>query len=120
MLPKNFNVLNPSQDEPFTLTVDNSVIKVNKAKITSITDISECPASFSAYVGVLISGFSHRASELLEYMSLIRYTARYHKGLGWCVYDKKFRQNAATNKSLKWSPLTVNYGSKPLRLHLHC
>ena len=41
LLPKNFNVLNPSQDEPLTLTVENSVIKVNKAKPTSITDISE-------------------------------------------------------------------------------
>ena len=46
--------------------------------------------------------FPHRAAELLEYMSLIRYAARYHKGLGWCVYDIKFRQKAATNKSLKW------------------
>ena len=27
------------------------------------------------------------------------------KGLGWCVYDIKFRQKAATNKSLKWSTI---------------
>ena len=56
-------------------------------------------------MGVLISKFPHRASELLEYMSLSRYAARYHKGLGWCVYDIKFRQKAATNKSLKWSTI---------------
>ena len=69
LLPKNFNVLNPSQDEPLTLTVENSVIlKVNKAKTTSITDISEWTTAFSAYMGVLISKFPHRASELLEYM----------------------------------------------------
>ena len=105
LLPKNFNVLNPSQDEPLTLTIENSVIKVNKAKTTSITDISEWTTAFSAYMGVLISKFPHRASELLEYMSLIRYAARYHKGLGWCVYDIKFRQKAAINKSLKWSTI---------------
>ena len=105
LLPKNFNVLNPSQDEPLTLTVENSIIKVNKAKTTSITDISEWTTAFSAYMGVLISKFPHRASELLEYMSLIRYAARYHKGLGWCVYDIKFRQKAATNKALKWSTI---------------
>ena len=105
LLPKNFNVLHPLQDEPLTLTVENSIIKVNKAKTTSITDISEWTTAFSAYMGVLISKFPHRASELLEYMSLIRYAARYHKGLGWCVYDIKFRQKAATNKALKWSTI---------------
>ena len=38
-LSKSFNVLNQSQDELLTLTVEISVIKVNKAKTTSITDI---------------------------------------------------------------------------------
>ena len=55
LLSKNCNVLNPSQDEPLTLTVENSVIKVNKAKTTSITEISEWTTAFSAYMGVLIS-----------------------------------------------------------------
>ena len=81
LLPKNFNVLNPSQDEPLTLTLENSVIKINKAKATSTTDITEWTTAFTAYMGVLISKFPHRASELLEYLSLTRY-ARYHRGLG--------------------------------------
>ena len=105
LLPKNFNVLNPSQDEPLTLTLENSVIKINKAKATSITDITEWTTAFTAYMGVLISKFPHRASELLEYMSLMRYAARYHRGLGWCVYDVKFRQKAAANKTSKWSTI---------------
>ena len=105
LLPKNFNLLNLSQDEPLTLTVENSVIKVNKAKTTIISDIPEWTMVFSAYMGVLMSKFPHCASELLEYMSLICYSARYHKGLGWCVYDIKFRQKAATNKSLKRSTI---------------
>ena len=74
-LPKNFNVLSPSQDEPLTLTVENLVIKVNKAKTTSITDISEWMTAFIAYKGVLIRKFPRRTSELLEYVSLIRYAA---------------------------------------------
>ncbi|KAL9984703.1 hypothetical protein ACROYT_G007029 [Oculina patagonica] len=41
LLPKNFYRLNPSQDEPLTLTLENAVIQVNKAKATSITDIAE-------------------------------------------------------------------------------
>lgn len=38
-------------------------------------------------------------------MSLIRYAVRYNRGLGWCVYDIKFWQKAAANKSLKWSTI---------------
>ena len=105
LLPKNFNVLNPSQDEPLTLTLENSVIKINKAKATYISDITEWTTAFTAYMGVLISKFPHRASELLEYMSLMRYAARYLRGLGWCVYDIKFRQKAAANKTSKWSTI---------------
>ena len=82
LLPKHFNVLNPSQDESLTLTLENSVIKINKAKATSTTDITEWTTAFTAYMGVLISKFPHRASELLEYLSLTRYAARYHRGLG--------------------------------------
>ena len=105
LLPKTFNVLNPPQDEPLTLTLENSVIKINKAKATSITDITEWTTAFTAYMRVLISKFPHQASELLEYMSLIGYAARYQWGLGWCVYDIKFRQKAAANKSLKRSTI---------------
>ena len=82
LLSKHFNVLNPSQDESLTVTLENSVIKINKAKATSTTDITEWTTAFTAYMGVLISKFPHRASELLEYLSLTRYAARYHRGLG--------------------------------------
>ncbi|PFX32395.1 hypothetical protein AWC38_SpisGene2794 [Stylophora pistillata] len=81
LLPKNYYVLSPSQDEPLTLTLENSVIKTNKAKATSRTDLTEWTTAFTSYMGVLISKFPHRASELLEYMSLIRYAAIYHRGL---------------------------------------
>lgn len=31
--------------------------------------------------------------------------ARVHKGLGWAIYDYKFRQKASKNKSLVWSTI---------------
>ena len=103
LLPKNINLLG-NGDEPLTLTVENSVIKLSHSnKTTSITNIDEWTSAFSAYMSVIISSSPERAAELLEYMSLIRYAAKYHQGLGWCVYDIKFRQKAANNKSLKWS-----------------
>ena len=103
LLPKNFNMIQPLHDEPLTLTSENSVIKVNKAKATSITSIEEWTSAFTSYMSVIISKYPNRAAELLEYLSLIRYAAKYHRGLGWCVYDVKFRQKAAINKSLNWS-----------------
>ena len=41
LLPKNFNALKPLHDEPLTLTLENSVIRVNKTKVASITNIEE-------------------------------------------------------------------------------
>ena len=105
LLPKNFNSLQPLHDEPLTLTLENSVIRVNKAKATSITNIEEWTSAFTAYMSVIISKHPSRAAELLEYLSLIRYAAKYHRGLGWCVYDVKFRQKAAANKFIKWSTI---------------
>ena len=46
-----------------------------------------------------------RAQEFLQYLSLIRYAARVHKGLGWAIYDHKFRQKASLDKSLVWSQI---------------
>ena len=102
LLPKNPNSLQPLHDEPLTLTLENSVIRVNKAKATSITNIEERTSAFTAYMSVVISKHPTRAAELVEYLSLIRYAAKCHRGLGWCVYNVKFRQKAAANKSIKW------------------
>ena len=103
LLPKNFNSLQLLHDEPLTLTVENSVIRINKAKASSITNIEEWTSAFTAYMSVIISKHPNRAAELLEYLSLTRYAAKYHRGLGWCIYDVKFRQKAAANKSILWS-----------------
>ena len=105
LLPKNFNSLQPLHDEPLTLTLENSVIRVNKAKATSITNIEEWTSAFTAYMSVIISKHPSRAAKLLEYLSLIWYAAKYHRGLGWCVYDVKFRQKAAADKFIKWSTI---------------
>ena len=101
--PKNINLLS-THDQPLTLTVDNSVIKLSHTnKTTTITNIEEWTSAFSAYMSITINKSRERANERLEYMSLIRYAANYHTGLGWCVYDIKFRKKAANNKSLKWT-----------------
>ncbi len=54
-------------------------------------------------MSVITHQFPGRAQELLNYMSLIRHAAQTHRGLGWCIYDHKFRCKAALNPSLNWS-----------------
>lgn len=103
---RNFNSLEPLHDEPLTLTVenvDNSVIRVNKAEATSITNIQGWTSAFTAHMSVIISKHQNRAAELLEYLCLNHYTAKYHRVKGWCVYDVKFRQKAAASNSITWS-----------------
>ena len=85
--------------------MENSVIKVSKKahSSTSITDIEQWTTAFSTYMSIFIRKFPLRSQELLQYMSIIRYPAQFHKGLGWCIYDFKFRQKASLDKSLVWS-----------------
>ena len=87
LLSKNFNSLQPLHDKPPTLTVKNLVIRVNKAKATSLTNTEEWTLAFTAYMSVIISKHPNCAAELLEHFSLVCYTAKYHRGLkdGACM-----------------------------------
>ncbi|XP_068679868.1 uncharacterized protein [Montipora foliosa] len=104
LLPKN---LSNVEDEPLVLSIENSVVTVTKNRKASstITDVEQWTTAFTIYLRVLTHKFPHRSQELLHYLSLIRYAARVHAGLGWAIYDYKFRQKASLNKSLVWSIL---------------
>ena len=102
--PKN---LSNMEDEPLVLSIENLVVTVTKNRKASstITDIEQWTTSFTIYLRVFMHKFPQRSQELLRYLSLIRYAARVHGGLGWAIYDFKFRQKASLNKSLVWSNL---------------
>jgi len=104
LLPKNLSKL---EEESLVLTLDNSVVKVTKSKqpASTITEIEQWTTAFTTYMSVFIQKYPQRSQELLQYVSLIRYAARVHSGLGWAIYDFKFRQKAGLNKSLAWSNL---------------
>ena len=105
LLPSDF----PAADdgEPVVLTLENSLIRVMKSNhpTQKITNIEQWTTAFTTYMGVLTSKFPGRSQELLQYMSLIRHAAQTHRGLGWCIYDHKFRRKAALNATLKWSEI---------------
>ena len=105
LLPRNLSALN--EEDNLVLSLDNSVVRVSKkAKMsTSITDIEQWTTAFTTYMSVFTQKFPQRSQELLQYLSLIRYGARVHKRLGWAIYDYKFRQKAAQNKTRVWSEI---------------
>ena len=103
LLPKNMSL--HDEEDNLSLSLENSVIQVSKKTkaSTSITDIEQWTNAFTTYVSVFTDKFPLWSQELLQYLSLIRYAARGHKGLGWVIYDYKFRWKASKNKSLVWS-----------------
>ena len=106
LLPKNLSMYD--EDDNLTLTLDNSAIKVTKKRKSSpsqITEIEQWTTAFTTYMSVFTCKYPLRAQEFLQYLSLIRYAARVHKGLGWAIYDHKFRQKASLDKSLFWSQI---------------
>ena len=105
LLPK--NLFNATDEQPVMLTLENSVIKVKPANqsTTTVTDIEQWTTAFTTYMSVFTHAFPNRTQELLQYMSIIRHAAHRHKGVGWCIYDVKFRRKAALDQSINWSEL---------------
>lgn len=106
LLPKHLSLYD--DDDNLTLTLENSTVKVTKKKNSGqskITDIEQWTTAFTTYMSVFTHKYPLRAQELLQYLSLIRYAARVHKGMGWAIYDHKFRQKAGLAKSLVWSQI---------------
>ena len=102
LLPKNLSEFN--EDDNLVLTLDNSLVRVSK-KAKTCTSIEQWTTAFTTYMSVFTQKFPQRFQELLQYLSLIRYAARVHKGLGWAIYDYKFRQKAGQNKTRVWSEI---------------
>ena len=105
LLPKYLSEFN--DDDNLVLTLDNSVVRVSKKAntSTSITEIEQWTTAFTTYMSVFTHKFPQRSQELLQYLSLIRYAARVHRGLGWAIYDYKFRQKAGQNNTRVWSEI---------------
>ena len=108
LLPENLQkITSDVGDDPLAITIDgNSQLKLikqsTKKKIETIDDWTN---AFTVYMKVVIDKYPARSRELLEYLDLIRYAARYHHSLGWFIYDNKFRYKAANDRSLSWAKL---------------
>jgi hypothetical protein len=72
-----------------------------------LTNIEEWTTAFNTYMLIIVQKFPNLASKLLQYMETIRHAAKTHGGLGWCIYDHKFRYKAAACRTLSWANIDI-------------
>ncbi len=99
------NKSNVGSDYPDNVgfTISSVGISLTPRKPQVLTNIEEWTTAFNTYVLIVVQKFPNRATELLQYMETIRYAAKTHGGLGWCIYDHKFRHKAASCRTLSWA-----------------
>ena len=105
LLPKNLNRFNYDPEHlhgDLDIIIENNKLKTRKRRPEVITRIDDWTSCFTVYMSVLVQKYPFKAQELVSYLNLIRYAARYSHGLGWCIYDHKFRIKMSLNKSLSW------------------
>ena len=109
LLPKNLNKLNVGSDSSDNVgfTISSAGISLTPRKPQVLTNIEEWTTAFNTYMIIIAQKFPNRASELLQYMEIIRHAAKAHGGLGWCIYDHKFRHKAAASRTLSWANIDM-------------
>lgn len=108
LLPKNLNRSNVGSDYPdnnVSFTVSASGISLTPRKPQVLTNIEDWTTAFNTYMLIVVHKFPTRAGELLQYMETIRHAAKTHGGLGWCIYDHKFRYKAANCRTMSWATI---------------
>ena len=71
-----------------------------RAPVTDILVWAEC---FSGMAAVLARRHPQKAPELFAYMRRIMNAARKYEGAAWVTYDRVYRRQAASRRTLNWS-----------------
>ena len=77
----------------------------NRRRLRQITTVPTWVQCFATYAGILLRKHPARAQEVMAHLRLVAHEAQCHSGTGWLLYDARFRQLAASNRSLSWSQL---------------
>ena len=72
-----------------------------------IEDIALWMEAFTIFLLILVSSFSHRWKDLMQYQLLILRTYCHFSGRVWLAYDQAFREHAATTCLTDWSSMNV-------------
>ena len=81
----------------------NDTSKPSHSKRWLVTSIIEWTQCFTNYIAILIQAHPERTSDLLGYQHLILQAHLEYLGDGWLVYDRRFRQIAATQPGTLWA-----------------
>ena len=81
LLPKNLNKLNyepeHSPNDYMEVVVENNQLKTRKQRPEVITNIEDWTSCFSIHMAVLFQKYPFKTAELMQYLNIIRYAARY-------------------------------------------
>ena len=100
--------------------------KSNHPKRQPVTSIIEWTQCFTHYVVILSKAKPERTPDLLGYQHLILEAHLEYSGDGWLVYDRRFRQIAATRPTTQWAQRdgdlwSMAFGSSQRKPYcLHC
>ena len=78
----------------------NKSTQTKKRPVTSIIEWGQC---FTQYIAILTQAKPERTTDLLGYQHLILQAHLEYDGDGWMVYDRRFRQIAATLPGTPWA-----------------
>ena len=74
-----------------------------KSKQRSVTNNSKWLQAFAVYVSVIARNQPERVPDLMGYQILILEASNEYQNNRWLAYDRRFRQQAASQPSCKWS-----------------
>jgi len=105
LLPENISFNEPEPQLMFEgRLVFSPTPKKNKRQINDIVTWLEAFTIFSLILG---SYFPNRWVDLIKYKLLILRTYRQFSGSAWLNYDKEFREQAAAERQINWSTMSV-------------
>jgi len=77
--------------------------KSNQSKRRPVTSIIEWGQCFTQYTAIVTQAKPERTADLLGYQHLILEAHLEYFGDGWIIYDRRFRQIAATRPGTTWA-----------------
>ena len=77
--------------------------KSNHSKKRPVTSIIEWAQCFTNYIAILSQAKPTRTLDLLGYQHLVLEAHLEYSGDGWMIYDRRFRQIAATRPAITWA-----------------
>ena len=101
------NFENNFEQRPSNLEVINGkvVLQQRVKQIKNIDNINTWTNAFLNYTSVLLVNHPSKASELIQYISIIRNVAEEHPTCRWLVYDQQFRLRISRNPNRAWNSI---------------